>query len=59
MFEEINKVQLIITEIDDTLFDLKDIYLLTYLARDSKYLVVEGIYGREFAQQFWNKYFEL
>jgi hypothetical protein len=57
MFEEINKVQLIITEIDDTLFDLKDIYLLTYLARDSKYLVVEGIYGREFAQVFWNKYY--
>ena len=57
MIEEIQKTQAILEQMN--CFELKDIYLLTYLARDSKYLVVEGIYGREFAQEFWNKYFEL
>jgi len=55
MIQEINKTQKILEQMN--CFDLKDIYLLAYLARDSKYLVVEEIYGREFAQQFWNKYY--
>jgi len=55
MIQEINKTQKILEQLN--CFELKDIYLLTYLAMDSKYLVVEGIYGKQFADKFWKLYY--